>query len=51
MFRPSFFDQTIFALQQDGTNKFAFMIDEQQCQSFQPKSLTELESYFEKKIK
>lgn len=55
MLHPSFFDKTIFALQQDGTNKFAFMIDEQQGQSFQPKSLTELKSYFEnierKKIK
>lgn len=48
MLHPSFFDKTIFALQQDGTNKYAFMIDEKQSQSFQPKSLTELKSYFEK---
>lgn len=48
MLHPSFFDKTIFALQQDGTNKYAFMIDEKQSQSFQPKSLTELNSYFEK---
>lgn len=47
MLHPSFFDKTIFALQQDGTNKYAFMIDEKQSQSFQPKSLTELNSYFE----
>lgn len=47
MLLPSFFDKTIFALQQDGTNKYAFMIDEKQSQSFQPKSLTELNSYFE----
>ena len=48
MLHPSFFDKTIFALQQDGTNKYAFMIDEKQSQSFQPKSLTELNFYFEK---
>ena len=34
MLHPSFFDKTIFALQQDGTNRYAFMIDEQQSQSF-----------------
>ena len=44
MLHPSFFDKTIFALQQDGTNKYAFMIDEKQSQSFQPKTLTELKS-------
>lgn len=47
MLHPSFFDKTIFALQQDGTSKYAFMIDEKQSQLFQPKSLTELKSYFE----
>lgn len=46
MLHPSFFDKTIFALQQDGTNRYAFMIDEKQSQFFQPKSLTELNSYF-----
>lgn len=47
MLHPFFFDKTIFALQQDGTDKYAFMIDETQSQSFQPKSLTELKYYFE----
>lgn len=46
MLHPSFFDKTIFALQQDGTNRYAFMIDEKQSHSFQPKSLTELNAYF-----
>ena len=46
MLHPSFFDKTIFALQQDGTNRYAFMIDEKQSHSFQPKSLTELNTYF-----
>lgn len=49
MFHPSFFDKTIFALQQDGTNKFAFMIDESQKPNFIPKSLKELTLYFEER--
>ena len=47
MLHPTFLDKNIFALQQDGTNRYSFMIDEKQSQSFQPKSLTELKSYFE----
>lgn len=47
MLHPAFLDKNIFALQQDGTNRYSFMIDEKQSQSFQPKSLTELKSYFE----
>lgn len=47
MFHPAFFDKNIFALQQDGTNNYAFMIDEKQSRYFHPKSLTELKLYFE----
>lgn len=47
MLHPAFFDNKIFALQQDGTSEYAFMIDETQSTSFQPKSLTELRTYFE----
>lgn len=50
MLRPSFMDDVIFALQQDGTNKFAFMIHEEQSKYFQPKSLAELNAYFEAKV-
>ena len=49
MLHPAFVDENIFALQQDGTNKFAFMIDESQKSNFAPKSLRELTSYFEEK--
>lgn len=47
MLHPAFLDKNIFALQQDGTNRYSFMIDEKQSQSFKPKSLSELNSYFE----
>lgn len=47
MLHPSFIDNAIFALQQDGTERFLFMINEEQCNSFYPKSLKELNSYFE----
>ncbi len=49
MLHPAFIDEKIFALQQDGTNKFAFMIDENQANRFLPKTLTELAAYFEEK--
>lgn len=47
MFHPSFINNVIFALQQDGTERFAFMISEEQSESFYPKSLKELNNYFE----
>ena len=47
MFHPSFINNVIFALQQDGTERFAFMINEEQSESFYPKSLKELNNYFE----
>lgn len=40
-------DNIIFALQQDGTERFLFMINEEQKQLFYLKSLNELNSYFE----
>lgn len=48
MLHPSFIDNTIFALQQDGTERFLFMISEEQSTSFYPKSLKELNFYFER---
>lgn len=49
MLHPSFKDDVIFVLQLDGTEKFAFMIEESQSNSFHPKSLKELTAYFENK--
>ena len=47
MLHPSFINNVIFALQQDGTERLAFMINEEQSESFYPKSLKELNNYFE----
>ena len=47
MLHPAFIDNIIFALQQDGTERFAFMIEEKQSKCFNPKTLKELNAYFE----
>lgn len=49
MLHPAFVDENLFVLQQDGTDRFAFMIEEKQSASFSPRSLTELKAYFEEK--
>lgn len=49
MLHPSFEDGVIFALQQDGTERFVFMVEENQSNFFHPKSLKELTAYFENK--
>lgn len=49
MLHPSFKDDVTFALQLDGTERFVFMIEESQSNSFHPKSLKELTAYFENK--
>ena len=46
MMHPAFINNVIFALQLDGTEKCAFLIDENNCESFQPKTLTHLQLYF-----
>mgnify|MGYP007011976586 CR=1 FL=1 len=49
MLHPSFKDDVIFALQLDGTERFVFMIEENQSNFFHPKSLKELTAYLENK--
>ena len=49
MFHPAFLDDVVFALQQDGEGSCLFMIDENNTQSFSPKTLTELGTYFTNK--
>ena len=49
MLHPAFLDEKIFALQKDGTEQYSFMIMEGQLQSFWPKSLSDLNLYFEQK--
>lgn len=49
MVHPAFMDNVLFALQVDGTNECAFLIDENNVQNFAPKSLTALMGSFEEK--
>ena len=49
MVHPAFMDNVLFALQVDGTNECAFLIDENNAQSFAPRSYTALMGYFEEK--
>ena len=44
--RPAFVNNTILALQLDGTEKYTFLIDENNKEKFAPKTLTELKQYF-----
>ena len=49
MVHPAFMDKVLFALQVDGTNECAFLIDENNAQNFVPRSYTALIGYFEEK--
>lgn len=46
MVHAAFMDSTIFALQVDGTEQYAFLIDEQNKQHFLPNSFSEIKNYF-----
>jgi hypothetical protein len=46
MLHPKFVNPTILALEQDGTDKYTFLIDENNRQNFAPKTLSELNQYF-----
>jgi len=50
MVHAAFMDNMVFALQLDGTNQFAFLIDESNKENFQPKSLSEVKIYFAEKM-
>lgn len=49
MVHPVFYDKVVFALQVDGTNDCIFLIDENKINSFKPKNLAELTSYFNRR--
>jgi len=49
MLHPEYIDKTILALNVDGTNKIAFLIEEKHLRSFPANSLAELEQYFIRK--
>ena len=50
MLHPAFLDEKILALQKDGTEHYSFLIQEDQLNYFQPKTLSELNAYFEREI-
>ncbi len=49
MFLPAFYDEVIFALQQDGIERYLFMIDEKNKSIFPEITLQALTAYFEEK--
>ena len=49
MVHPAFYDNMIFALQVDGTNEYAFLIDENNLPSTNLKSFSDLVIYFAEK--
>ena len=46
LFHPAFLDDTIFALQQDGTEKYLFMINEQKKEEFLSMTIEYISKYF-----
>lgn len=46
LFHPAFWDDTIFALQQDGTEKYLFMINEQKKEEFLSMTIEYISKYF-----
>lgn len=49
MLHPEYIDKTILALNIDGTNKMAFLIEEKHLKSFPANTLAQLEQYFIRK--
>ena len=49
MVHPAFLDNILFALQVDGTENYAFLIDQKNAQNFAPRSLDDLHRYFRQK--
>ena len=46
MLHPEYFNNSVLALNRDGTQEYAFLIDDNKSEAFAPKSLTELKNYF-----
>lgn len=49
MVHAAYVDNTLFALNIDGTNEFAFLIDENNKKNFQPQSYNDIKQYFQAK--
>lgn len=46
MLHPEYFNNSVMALNRDGTQEYAFLIDDNNRNVFAPKTLSELQSYF-----
>lgn len=46
MLHPEYFNNSVMALNRDGTQEYAFLIDDNNRNKFAPKTLSELKSYF-----
>lgn len=51
MFHPYIFDNVFFVLKQDGTERYAFLMDETQLKDLLPFTLMDISSYFEEKVR
>lgn len=51
MLHPYIYDNVVFVLQQDGTDNYAFMIDEIQSKTFLPRTMMDISGYFEEKVR
>lgn len=49
MVHTAYIDNILFALNIDGTNEYAFLIDENNKQNFQPQSYNDIKDYFQNK--
>lgn len=50
MLQPAFIDKTIFSLRLDGTNDYAFLIDEENMSTVQFRTLSDIKKYIEDKV-
>ena len=46
MLHPEYFNNLVMALNRDGTQEYAFLIDDNNRENFTPKTLSELKTYF-----
>lgn len=51
MFHPYIFDNVFFVLKQDGTERYAFLMDEAKLKDLRPCTLMDISSYFEEKVR
>lgn len=50
MVHPAYNDDLVFALQKDGTDEYAILINEKSIDKFHPQNIMEIDRYFENKL-